>query len=86
MEGTPARTWSQRVLRRGARSALSIVRILVTEIAFAVRSDARGRFCLSAPAGTQHLLIEADGFADSRQAVTLSAGTPDVRVQMQPSR
>jgi hypothetical protein len=71
------------VVLDGSGQPLAGARILVTEIAFAVRSDARGRFCLSAPAGTQHLLIEADGFADSRQAVTLSANTPDVRVQMQ---
>lgn len=71
------------VVLDGSGQPVAGARILATEIAFAVRSDARGRFCLSAPAGTQHLLIEAEGFADSRQTVVLSASTPEVQVQLQ---
>lgn len=61
-------------------------KVTVTEIAFSMRTDARGRFCLSAPAGTQHLLVEASGFAAVRQGVTLSASNTELRLQLQPAR
>lgn len=61
-------------------------RITVTEIAFAMRTDARGHFCLSAPAGTQHLLLEAAGFIETRQAVKLSNDTPELRLLLMRAR
>lgn len=57
-------------------------RITVTEIAFSMRTDAKGRFCLSAPAGTQHLLVEAAGFAQTREAVQIRAGQPELRLTL----
>ncbi|MEQ1831701.1 MAG: carboxypeptidase regulatory-like domain-containing protein [Candidatus Eisenbacteria bacterium] len=61
-------------------------RVTVTEIAFSMRTDARGHFCLSAPAGTQHLLVEAAGFTAARQGVTLTANNTELRLQLQPAR
>ena len=62
------------------------VRVTVTEIAFTVRTDKRGHFCLSAPAGTQHLSIEAEGFTAIRQAVNLKPDAAELRFQLQPGR
>lgn len=57
-------------------------RITATEIAFSMRTDAKGRFCLSAPAGTQHLLVEAPGFSQTREAVRISNGQPELRLTL----
>ena len=65
---------------------LAGVRVTVTEIAFSVRTDKRGHFCLSAPAGTQHLLIEATGLPAIRQAVTLKPDADELRFQLLPGR
>lgn len=65
---------------------LAGVRVTVTEIAFSVRTDKRGHFCLSAPAGIQHLLIEADGLPAVRQAVTLKPDAAELRFQLSPGR
>ena len=65
---------------------LAGVRVTVTEIAFSVRTDKRGHFCLSAPAGTQHLLIEATGLPLIRQAVTLKPDADELRFQLPPGR
>ena len=61
-------------------------RVTVTEIAFTVRTDAKGRFCLSAPAGMQHLLVEAPGYSEARDAVKITAGQPEVRLTLTPAR
>jgi hypothetical protein len=57
-------------------------RVTATEIALSMRTDTKGRFCLSAPAGTQHLLIEAAGFTQTREAVQISAGLPELRLTL----
>ncbi len=57
-------------------------RITATEIAFSMRTDAKGRFCLSAPAGTQHLLVESPGFHESREAVRIQTGLPELRLTL----
>ncbi len=70
------------VLLDPAGQPVAGARVTVTEIAFSMRTDARGHFCLSAPAGIQHLLLEAPGFIETRQAVKLSSTTPELRLQL----
>jgi hypothetical protein len=57
-------------------------RVSLARISFAMRTDARGRFCLSAPAGAQSLLIEAPGFAPRTQPVTFAAAAPELRIRL----
>lgn len=66
----------------GKGAAIAGARITVTEIALTLRTDAQGRFCIAAPAGAQHLLIEAPGFAPVRQSVRFANGSPDLRLQL----
>ena len=66
----------------GKGAPIAGARITVTEIALTLRADAQGRFCIAAPAGPQHLLIEAPGFTQVRQAVRFAQGSPDLRLQL----
>lgn len=66
----------------GKGAAIAGARITVTEIALTLRTDAQGRFCIAAPAGAQHLLIEAPGFTPVRQSVRFADGSPDLRLQL----
>lgn len=60
--------------------------ITVTEIALSLRTDAQGRFCIAAPAGSQHLLIDAPGFTQVRQSVRFAEGSPELRLQLTRNR
>lgn len=61
-------------------------RVSMSEISFATRTDARGRFCMSAPPGAHNLFIEASGFTPQRVAVISSASSADLRIKLQPAR
>jgi hypothetical protein len=61
-------------------------RVSMAEIAFATRTDGRGRFCVSAPAGPHALLVESSGLATQRVPVTLSSSSMDVHIRLQPAR
>jgi hypothetical protein len=60
-------------------------RVSMAEISFATRTDARGRFCVSAPAGTHALLVESSGFAPQHVPVTISSSSMDVRLVLHPA-
>ena len=61
-------------------------RVTLARISFAIRTDARGRFCVSAPAGAQDLLIEAAGFTSRSEPVRFAPAAPELRIQMQLAR
>jgi hypothetical protein len=61
-------------------------RVSMAEIGFATRTDGRGRFCVSAPAGSHALLVESSGFAAQRVPVTFSSSSMDVHIRLQPAR
>jgi hypothetical protein len=61
---------------------LSGARVSVAELSFAIRADARGRFCMSAPPGAHTLTIETPGHRVQRETVTFAAGTPDLRIRL----
>jgi hypothetical protein len=66
----------------GKGQPIAGAQITVTEIALTLRTDAQGRFCIAAPAGPQHLLIDAPGFTQVRQSVRFAQGSPDLRLQL----
>jgi hypothetical protein len=68
-----------------AGQPVSNARVSMAEISFATRTDARGRFCVSAPAGAHSLFIEASGFTPRREPVTLSGSSTDVHIRLQPA-
>jgi hypothetical protein len=61
-------------------------RVSMAEISLAIRTDANGHFCMSAPPGVHHLFVEASGFTPQGAAVTLSASSPELRLRLQPAR
>jgi hypothetical protein len=60
--------------------------VSMAEIGFATRTDGRGRFCVSAPAGSHALLVESSGFVTQRVPVTFSSSSMDVHIRLQPAR
>ncbi len=61
-------------------------RVSMAEISFATRTDARGHFCMSAPAGAHSLFVEASGFTPQREPVSFTTAAPDVHIRLQPAR
>lgn len=51
-----------------------------------VRTDRRGRFCVSAPSGARAMSVVAQGFVTHQATVTLRDGADDLRVTLSPAR
>ena len=54
--------------------------------ALTVRTDEKGRFCLSCPAGRRTLHVEAAGHGAVSRAVDLAGETAEVRITLSPTR
>jgi len=55
-------------------------KVMLADLDLSVRTDRRGRFCVSAPAGDRTMSVVALGFGTLRQVVTVSPGTPELRL------
>ena len=58
--------------------------VVVAESGIAARTDVKGRFCLSAPAGERTLAVLAVGYVPVRQGVRVGAGAPRASVVLEP--
>ena len=61
-------------------------RVTLARISFTLLADPQGRFCLSAPAGSQELRVEAPGYAARTEPATFAKDAPELRVRMQAAR
>ena len=61
-------------------------RVSMPEISFSTRTDARGRFCVSSPAGVHALVVESPRFTVERVRVTSSSSSIDVHIVLHPVR
>ena len=57
-------------------------RVNVRDIGLTLRTDAQGRFCIAAPAGVQHVTIEATGFQTAQESILVSPNATDVRLPL----
>lgn len=65
---------------------VSGARVLLADLDLGARTDRRGRFCLSGPAGDRTMSVMALGFATHRQLVTLTRATADLSVVLKNAR
>ena len=59
-------------------------RVMLADLDLSARTDRRGHFCLAAPPGDRTMSVIAQGFAASRQLVSLGTQSIDVRVTLKP--
>ena len=57
-------------------------RVNVRDIGLTLRTDAQGRFCIAAPAGVQHVTIDANGFQTAQESILVSPNATDVRLPL----
>lgn len=57
-------------------------RVSLADVDLSARTDRRGHFCLSAPAGDRTLSVTAQGFATTRRLVSLVAQTLEISIEL----
>lgn len=57
-------------------------RVLLADLDLGARTDRRGRFCIAAPMGDRTLTVSAQGFATTRQLVSLGRSTAELSLTL----
>ncbi|HEY6866668.1 MAG TPA: carboxypeptidase-like regulatory domain-containing protein, partial [Candidatus Eisenbacteria bacterium] len=58
--------------------------VVIADNGVAARTDAKGRFCVSGPAGDRTLAVLAVGYVPARQGVRFVAGAPRASIALEP--
>jgi hypothetical protein len=70
-------------VRDAAGRPVAGAQVTVADVGRTATADARGAFCVSAPAGEHPLLVMAVGFVESRQTVRVGGDEASVRVTLE---